>query len=955
MKISHYHAKYFAYELTKRVASDNLEKLSATLMDAQVDLNPHQIDAALFAFKSPLSKGAILADEVGLGKTIEAGILISQFWAERKRKILIILPSNLRKQWNAELLEKFFLPSTILETGTFNKLKKGGLKNPFNQDEIVLCSYHFARNKEKFISAVSWDLVVIDEAHRLRNVYKATNKIATAIKRAVDPYKKILLTATPLQNSLLELYGLVSFIDDYKFGDFKSFKKQFSRITNDATYDDLKERLEPICKRTLRKQVVEYVPYRNRIPHTHKFEPSENEQALYDLVSEYLRRPNLQALPASQRHLMTLVLRKLLASSTYAIAGALESIKKRMIKKLKEYELISTFKNEEEDELADITTDYESFNDTLEEWETEDGKTFTVADIEAVKKEISELGAFVELAVSIEENAKGENLLSALKIGFEMNRENGGTEKAVIFTESRRTQEYLLAKLKRNGFENDIVLFNGSNNDESSKEIYKKWNEQYKGTDKVTGSKTADIRAALVDYFKNSAKIMIATEAAAEGINLQFCSLVVNYDMPWNPQRIEQRIGRCHRYGQKNDVVVVNFLNTKNKAEERIYQLLYEKFKLFKGVFGASDEVLGTIESGVDFEKRILEIYQKCRKPEEIDAAFDALQKEMEEHIDENMKSTRQKLLENFDEEVHEKLKFSKQKSEEFLDKYQKWLMNITKFALDERAEFDSDGISFKLVDAKGLSGIKSGSYRIGNHVEDAHVYRVQHPLAQKIISEIKEKKLPEAEIVFKYTGVPKISILEKYIGKSGVLLAKSITVESFETEDHIIVSAITDDGTVLDEEESKRLFSLEGNSSPIVGANPCVRPELSKLFSKQKKQILGNIEERNMTFFDDEMEKLDKWADDLKSALEIELKDLDIEIKTRKTESRKMLELKAKVEAQREIKKLETKRSELRKALYESQDEIDSRKEQLIGNTEKRLKQKVSEEELFVIKWRMS
>lgn len=954
MLTSPYHAKYFAYELTKRMASDNLEKLSATLVDAQVDLNPHQIDAALFAFKSPLSKGALLADEVGLGKTIEAGILISQFWAERKRKILIILPSNLRKQWNAELMEKFFLPSVILETGTFNRFKKEGIKNPFNQEEIVLCSYNFARNKEKFLSSVSWDLVVVDEAHRLRNVYKTTNKIATSIKNAINPYKKVLLTATPLQNSLLELYGLVSFIDDYKFGDLKSFKKQFSRIANDTVYDDLKERLKPICQRTLRKQVIEYVPYRNRIPHTHKFEPSENEQALYDLVSEYLRRPELQALPASQRHLMTLVLRKLLASSTYAIAGALESIKKRLTKKLKDYQTISRKTiSEDDEELPDIVSDYDSFDDTLEEWETDDGKTFTKEDIESIKNEIEELNAFIELAVSIEENSKGENLLSALNIGFEMNKLNGGAEKAVIFTESRRTQEYLLKKLSQNGYENDIVLFNGSNSDDKSKQIYKAWFEKYKNTDKVTGSKTADIRAALVDYFKNSAKIMIATEAAAEGINLQFCSLVVNYDMPWNPQRIEQRIGRCHRYGQKNDVVVVNFLNTKNKAEERIYQLLDEKFKLFKGVFGASDEVLGTIESGVDFEKRILEIYQKCRKPEEIDAAFDALQKEMEEHIDENMRSTRQKLLENFDEEVHEKLKFSKQKSEEFLDKYQKWLMSITQFALLGKAEFSDDGLSFDLKNNAGIAGIRPGTYRIGNKVEDSHIYRVQHPLAQHIISEIKENELSEAEIVFKYTGVPKISILEKYIGRSGAMLAKSITVESFETEDHIMLSGITDDGAVLDDEECKRLFSLEGSVFPTLKMDS-VRPKLEKLFSKKKKQILGDIEERNMTFFDDEMEKLDKWADDLKSALEIELKDLDIEIKTRKTESRKMLELKAKVEAQREIKKLETKRSELRKALYESQDEIDSRKEQLIGNTEKRLKQKVSEEELFAINWRV-
>src|SRR3984957_12085854 len=144
--ITQYHAWYFAHELTRRCPSDSLQKLAATLADAQVDLNPHQIDAALFAFSSPLSKGAILADEVGLGKTIEAGILLSQKWAERKRKLLIIVPANLRKQWNQELSDKFFLPSVILETRSFNEQIKLGNLNPFDHDEIVICSYHFARN-----------------------------------------------------------------------------------------------------------------------------------------------------------------------------------------------------------------------------------------------------------------------------------------------------------------------------------------------------------------------------------------------------------------------------------------------------------------------------------------------------------------------------------------------------------------------------------------------------------------------------------------------------------------------------------------------------------------------------------------------------------------------------------------------------------------------------------------
>ena len=199
MNLTPYHAKYFAHELTKRCSSDSLEKLSSTLSNAQVDLNPHQIEAALFAFKSPLSKGAILADEVGLGKTIEAGLVLSQKWAERKRKILLILPANLRKQWNAELQEKFFLPSIILETKSFNQIIKDGNLNPFNQDNtIVICSYHFARAKSPYIKQTPFDLVVIDEAHRLRNVYKTSNKIAREIKDAIQEYPKLLLTATPL-------------------------------------------------------------------------------------------------------------------------------------------------------------------------------------------------------------------------------------------------------------------------------------------------------------------------------------------------------------------------------------------------------------------------------------------------------------------------------------------------------------------------------------------------------------------------------------------------------------------------------------------------------------------------------------------------------------------------------------------------------------------------------------
>lgn len=281
MQLTDYHAKFFAFELTKRVASDSIEKLASALVDAQVDLNPHQVEAALFAFKSPLSKGAILADEVGLGKTIEAGLVLSQKWAERKRKILIISPANLRKQWSQELKEKFYLNTEILETKFFNGEIKQGNLNPFDQkDKVVICSYQFAKGKAPYLSHIKWDLVVVDEAHRLRNVYKPGSVTARTLKNTLEPYSKILLTATLLQNSLLELYGLVSIIDDHLFGDIKSFKAQYARMektSDEQGFQELKERIKPIIQRTLRRQVLEYIKFTSRKAFVFEFYPSDME------------------------------------------------------------------------------------------------------------------------------------------------------------------------------------------------------------------------------------------------------------------------------------------------------------------------------------------------------------------------------------------------------------------------------------------------------------------------------------------------------------------------------------------------------------------------------------------------------------------------------------------------------------------------------------------------------
>lgn len=957
--ITSFQAKYFAEMLTRRIPFGADDQLASVMVDAKVDLNPHQVEAALFAFKSPLSNGAILADEVGLGKTIEAGLVLAQKWAECRRKMIIIVPASLRKQWNQEMLDKFFIPSVILEARSFNKALKDGQRNPFEQDQLVICSYHFARSKSEYLKQVAWDLVILDEAHRLRNVYKKGNKIAREIRDALRNRPKVLLTATPLQNSLMELYGLISIIDEHVFGDAKSFQAQFGRMTRPDEFAELRSRLRPICKRTLRKDVLEYIRYTNRIPITEPFKPSDAEQELYDLISEYLRKPNLHALPNSQRALMTLVLRKLLASSSFAIAGAIGSLANKLRSRIED----NTERLKAIEELNDdLSEDFEEFEEISDEWIEEnsideaDEELLTEAQIEAMQAEIAELEGFRQRAVDITQNAKGIKLLTALDKGFAESAKNGAAQKAIIFTESRLTQDYLLRILSETRFRDGIILFNGSNNDEKSKQVYADWVKLHAGTDRVTGSRTADMRSALVDYFRNQGQIMIATEAAAEGINLQFCSMLVNYDMPWNPQRIEQRIGRCHRYGQKHDVVVVNFLNQRNAADRKVYEILEEKFKLFSGVFGASDEVLGSIENGVDFEKRIVEIYQKCREEEQIQAEFEALRSELDEQISEQMNRTKADILEHFDVEVAEKLKLQNEKTKASLNRYEEWLFRVTQFALRDKAEFIHERAAFKLVDSPLPEEAPQGFYEMARHAKTGHAYRIQHPLANHIISELKASQLPPERATFHLSRARNnVAILNEFVGKEGWLSAHRMTLEGAEefTEDYVLLSATCGD-VELDHEQAFRLVTLPAESKGGISEHSQLQ-ELDSLRDRQIDRQLALVSERNSKFFEDEAEKLDGWAEDMKVGLERELKQIDLDIKELKRAQKLATALEEKTKIYRDVKDLEAKRKEKRQRLFQAQDEIDEKKEELLETVEARLRQQQTVDELFTIHWTLA
>lgn len=965
--ITAYHAKYYAHELTRRHSADGVDRLSQSLFDASVDLNPHQIEAALFALRNPLQEGILLADEVGLGKTIEAGLVLCQLWAERKRTLLIICPASLRKQWAQELQEKFAISATVVDAAVLKKHSSGdplATLQSLARKSLLIMSYPFAVRLEAELRAISWDAVVIDEAHKLRNAHRASNRTGQALRRALAGRKKLLLTATPLQNSLMELYGLSTLIDEYLFGDEKAFRKQY--VNNGGDLADLRQRMAAFVQRTLRKDVLEYIQYTERKTLTQPFEPTDNEQALYERISAFLQRDFSYALPKQQRHLTSLILRKLLASSPYAVVGTLKTIRERLALLLEhkaapvDSALLETLVAEDDLDSAYIeNSEQESVDDESNQADN------VTHHIEELKAEIAELDDFIDSAESLQTDTKAEALLQALRLGFDNMATLGAPRKAIIFTESKRTQDYLHRFLGANGYQNKLVLFSGTNNHAESTAIYQQWLQEHAGTDRITGSSQVDKRTALIDYFRKDdssdnknggADIMIATEAAAEGVNLQFCSLVINYDLPWNPQRVEQRIGRCHRYGQNFDVVVINFLNTRNHADQRVLELLTEKFNLFNGVFGASDDVLGRVEGGIDFEKRVLQIYDTCRQPEEIEAAFDALQQELEETISDRIQETQTQLLEHFDEDVHERLKLRLDETEARLDKLGRWFWGVTRFALAEHARFDQQSYAFSLL--KPPAGMAQGYYQLirGGTQSDmlAHAYRLSHPLGEWSLEQALQADTPVATITLDYAHHgSRISVIEQLQGQSGWLTLARLQVTAVETTDALLFSAVTDGGQWLDQDCCEKLLSIFAKGK----ATTCTATPPSELQANSQRRIdatIAKVLEANQKLFNDEREKLERWADDKQQAAEEALKNTKARITQLKRDARNAPSLQAQNDIQRELSEWERKQRRQRQQIFDVEDEIIEQRDMLIESLQQRLQETTESETLFTLRWQV-
>ena len=613
MNMSCFRAYYKAKELANYAFGD--KKFIPVFASSDIEIYPYQIAAARFAMRSPYLKGAILCDEGSLGKTYEAMLVITQMWYENRKNILIIVTTPLLNQWIDIIENKFSMPYYCIDNNlVFNEYLKDGNENPFLQDGIIITTYDFAQEKYDYIEKVKWDLTVFEEAHHLRRVYAAENKGAKLIQNAVKESYKLLLTATPMQNSIMDLYGLIHFIDESALQDEKTFYQRYFR--KPENYSELADRVSKYCFRATRPQVSTYVKIPERIPITVDFELTSEEQKLYDFLELYIQKDQKIAFPKMDKYDLALMLFRTFSSSTFALERTLYGVVKRLEKMFKDDPLNKKL----QDELTQVKDIY-------------------------------------KLAKSITQNAKGCELLKSLRTGFSKLKSLGANKKALIFTENRATQKYIYKLLNENGYKDKVLLFNGN------------YSRDY----------------SIMQRFKKEAEILVATDIAAEGFNLEFCSFVINYDLPYNTLTIEQRINRCHRQGQLCDVIILNFLNKNNFADVRILELINKRVLQFRGIFGMSDDLIGNF--GLDFS----DVIAKARTKKEIDAAFNEVLEEYEEANKRIIETAEYSLFTSFSKDIANKVTITPQYIENKIKEINEDLWYITKYFFESKAAFHID------------------------------------------------------------------------------------------------------------------------------------------------------------------------------------------------------------------------------------------------------------------------
>ena len=666
---------YRAEDLVRRRRADEYRRYVASQRAARIDPNPHQIDAVIFALARLPDGGCILADEVGLGKTIEAGLVIAQLLAEGARRVLVVTPKALLGQWKQELYALFAIEA--------HEVARGG---PGFDGEGVFLATRDLVGSEAGAAALTagerFDLCVIDEAHEVfAAIYKrfdrdgvaregaAHARIAGRLVQAIAGAPMLLLTATPLQNSLLELWGLVHYVDPTGtlLGDLSTFRTLFcptdDRVLADGQEHELQRRLGTVLQRTLRRQAQDFMqePFMGRQARLFEYTMSGEERALYDDVTTYLLQPSLYAFRGNHRKLLLLGFHRRMASSVAALAASLARVADRL------RALLEQRPHDDVADDAEAMADLED-DDAADADEASDDGAAPADERAAIAAELARVEDFIARARALPSDSKARSLCGAVRLVAEQAVHGKTSGKVVIFTESLTTQDYVRDLLIDDGLgADDITLFRGDNDSPRAAAALARWQAEIGAALPAGNQPSPDVavRLALVHEFRTRSRVFISTEAGAKGLNLQFCDTVINYDLPWNPQRIEQRIGRCHRYGQQRDVTVINFIAADNEAQQVTFDILSRKLDLFGAVLGATDEVLhrpGAIapESlasalGGELEAQLRRIYERARSIDEVGrelrelrATMDARRRELEAAV----KRTEDVIQRRFDTKV---------------------------------------------------------------------------------------------------------------------------------------------------------------------------------------------------------------------------------------------------------------------------------------------------------------
>jgi Helicase conserved C-terminal domain/SNF2-related domain len=831
-----FNLRMLAEELVRVRRPDERERYAASQRQAKIDPNPHQIDAVIFALRRLREGGCILADEVGLGKTIEAGLVIAQTRAEGAQRVLLIVPKSLIGQWQNELLNLFGIPAREQRTD-------------FVGSGVYVVGREFAGSEpgaDALSAAPPFDLVVIDEAHEIfagihrrydRNgLYDDTAdeaRMAHRVRSFLRSAPVLLLTATPMQNSLVELWGLVQYVEPTGtlLGDIETFRRVFcptdDRILIPGQEHELQRRLAMVLQRTLRRQAQEFLdrPFTQRRCRLYEYKMSDDERSLYEDVTDYLLRPSLYAFAGAQRRLLLIGFHKRMASSIPALAASLQNVAAR---------------------LRRLSADQDPGDpgemlDDLDDEELSDGPASSETSVsinpEAVASELALVESFISRAKSLPDDAKARSFQDAIRVVLALGREGSGSGKAVVFTESIMTQEYLRELLMRVGLrDEEITLFRGTNDHPRAREAHERWMEEV-GRHLPRGSRPTRevaVRLALVHEFRTRSKVMVCTEAGAKGLNLQFCETVINYDLPWNPQRIEQRIGRCRRYGQNRDVTVVNFIGRDNEAQHLTFEILSQKLDLFGKVLDASDTVLHEprtdspelIASAVslEFENDLRSIYSRARTAEEVSRELAALRDRIEarrEAYEREYRRTSQIIESRFDQDVRRVFRRLRDELPAGLVQLDGDLATLVDGYLSSRrgsyARSQADGHAiFEIDESFDLGGDVGDSRRFATGdargVEGAQALNLVHPLVGAAVDYAKSWNGNSIELLLPPDAGSELLGLA---GQTGVLAVARINYGGFEPVQRLVSAAVVN-GAPLDPVLAGRISRLQARECPI-------------------------------------------------------------------------------------------------------------------------------------------